>query len=127
MGQLTVTHGFTSAIADDPAAEAAGEVLPSHWNADHVVSGAGSVTAEVDFGAVGDVATVYVAATWVTASSILVCQVAGIANDDHDVEDALLEQITVNAYGISASVGFSIRAHAPNTTWGRYTINVVGL
>ena len=127
MGQLTVTHGFTSAIADDPVAASNGEVLPSHWNADHVVSGAGSVTAEVDFGAVGDVATVSVAATWVTASSILVCQVAGIANDDHDEEDALLEQITANAYGISAGVGFSIRAHAPNTTWGRYTINVIGL
>ena len=36
---LTVKHAFTSAIADDPAASAAGEVLPSHWNASHVVSG----------------------------------------------------------------------------------------
>ena len=91
MGALTVNHGFTSGIADDPVAEAAGQILPSHWNAAHVVSGAGSVTAEVDFGAVGDVATVSVSAPWVTASSVLVCQVAGIANDDHDVEDALLE------------------------------------
>lgn len=127
MGALTVNHGFTSGIADDPVAEAAGQILPSHWNAAHVVSGAGSVTAEVDFGAVGDVATVSVSAPWVTASSVLVCQVAGIANDDHDVEDALLEQITVNAFDVIPATGFSIRAHAPNTTWGRYTINVIGL
>jgi hypothetical protein len=41
---LTVTHAFTSAIADDPVAAAAGEVLPSHWNAGHVVSGSVSIT-----------------------------------------------------------------------------------
>jgi hypothetical protein len=33
-----VKHQFQSAIADDPAAQAAGEVLPSHWNDDHVVT-----------------------------------------------------------------------------------------
>lgn len=126
MGQLSVTHGFTVAIADDPESVTAGEVLPSHWNAAHVVTGAGSVTAEVDFGAVNDLATVAVSATWVAAGSVLVCQVAGIANDDHDIEDALLEQITVHAYDISPGVGFSVRAHAPQTTWGRYTINVTG-
>lgn len=36
---LTVTHAFISAIPDDPAAVAAGEVVPSNWNAAHVVSG----------------------------------------------------------------------------------------
>ena len=35
---LTVTHAKVSAIADDPAASAAGEVLPSDWNAAHTVS-----------------------------------------------------------------------------------------
>lgn len=34
----TVSHVFVSAIADDPAAAAAGQVLPSHWNAAHTVS-----------------------------------------------------------------------------------------
>lgn len=42
---LTVTHGFVSNIADDPKAAAAGEVLPSHWNANHTVSGTISSTA----------------------------------------------------------------------------------
>ena len=36
---LVVTHGFSSAIADDPVASAAGEVLPSHWNANHTLTG----------------------------------------------------------------------------------------
>lgn len=35
---LTVTHAFVSAIADDPVADAAGEVVPSDWNADHTIS-----------------------------------------------------------------------------------------
>lgn len=30
---VQVKHAFTCAIADDAAAQAAGEVLPSHWNA----------------------------------------------------------------------------------------------
>lgn len=34
---ITVTHAKVSAIADDPTAAAAGEVLPSDWNANHEV------------------------------------------------------------------------------------------
>lgn len=37
---VSVTHTFVSGIADDPKAAAAGEVLPSHWNATHTVTGA---------------------------------------------------------------------------------------
>lgn len=32
---IEIKHGFTSLVADDPEAAAAGEVLPSHWNAGH--------------------------------------------------------------------------------------------
>jgi len=35
---MLVKHNFTSGIPDDPNAAAAGEVLPSHWNADHDVT-----------------------------------------------------------------------------------------
>jgi hypothetical protein len=35
----TVTHTFVSGIADDPVAAAAGEVVPSNWNANHTVTG----------------------------------------------------------------------------------------
>lgn len=37
---VTVTHAFNVGIADDPKASAAGEVLPSHWNANHVITNA---------------------------------------------------------------------------------------
>jgi hypothetical protein len=36
---LTITHNFVSAILDDATSTSNGEVLPSHWNDDHVVSG----------------------------------------------------------------------------------------
>lgn len=36
---ITVTHAKTVNIADDPKAAAAGEVLPSDWNAAHVITG----------------------------------------------------------------------------------------
>jgi hypothetical protein len=36
---VTVTHTKVSAIADDATASAAGEILPSDWNDDHVISG----------------------------------------------------------------------------------------
>lgn len=32
-----IRHRFTCAILDDPAAYAAGEVLPSNWNEDHII------------------------------------------------------------------------------------------
>lgn len=44
---LSVTHSFTSAIADDPTAAAAGEVLPSHWNAAHTLTGQVDLTTQV--------------------------------------------------------------------------------
>ena len=36
---MGIKHTFVSGIGDDPNAAAAGEVLPSHWNADHDLSG----------------------------------------------------------------------------------------
>jgi hypothetical protein len=36
---MGIKHTFTCGIGDDPNAAAAGEVLPSHWNADHDLSG----------------------------------------------------------------------------------------
>jgi len=36
---LSISHAFHSAIADDPASVAAGQVVPSNWNADHTVVG----------------------------------------------------------------------------------------
>lgn len=41
---LSVSHSFVSAIADSPSAATAGQVLPSHWNAAHALSGFASVS-----------------------------------------------------------------------------------
>lgn len=41
---ITVTHTKVSAIADDAGASAAGQVLPSDWNANHSLSGTVDVT-----------------------------------------------------------------------------------
>ncbi len=47
---LTVKHSFVSAIADDPAALAAGEVVPqAHWNAAHTISGTPDATSALPF------------------------------------------------------------------------------
>lgn len=46
---ITVTHTKVSAIADDPASVAAGEVVPSDWNANHTLSG----TVDVNQGGTG--------------------------------------------------------------------------
>ena len=40
---VVVTHTKVSAIADDPVASAAGQVLPSDWNANHTLTGVGTM------------------------------------------------------------------------------------
>lgn len=40
---VTITHPFVSAIPDDPASVAAGEVVPSDWNAVHTITGLSAV------------------------------------------------------------------------------------
>lgn len=46
-GDVTATHAFQSSIDDDQAAAARGEVLPSHWNASHTLSGMSEFQASV--------------------------------------------------------------------------------
>jgi hypothetical protein len=121
---MAVTHKFVCALPDeeDPTV-----VRPSNWNDTH--DGAlEKASGTVDFGATegaGD-ASVDVAATWVTASSVIVVS-PGAATADHDAEDALIEGLTASVTALSAGVGFTITAHAPNGTWGQYTFNAVGL
>jgi hypothetical protein len=82
----------------------------------------------VDFGAThgGTLATVDVAAIWVTGSSVIVVTPGG-ASADHDAEDVLIEEIKFAVTSVTNGVGFTVTASAPHGTWGRYTINAVGL
>lgn len=40
---MHIKHTFVSSIPDDPAAVAAGQVAPSNWNDDHVLTPAGDI------------------------------------------------------------------------------------
>jgi len=121
---MAVTHKFVSAIVDsgDPTI-----VQPSNWNDTH--DGAlEAASGQVNFGTTegnGD-ASVSVAATWVTASSIIVVS-PGAASADHDAEDALLEGLIASVTDLTAGVGFTLTVHAPSGTWGRYNFNAAGL
>src|ERR1700731_1887269 len=49
-GVITVTHAFVSQLEDSPDAAAAGELVPSNWNDDHVVEGAAPLDSPVFVG-----------------------------------------------------------------------------
>lgn len=89
-----------------------------------------SVQAQVDFGFPtgneGDTASVTVAATWVTASSKIICTVAMIATADHDAQDGMVEGLVAYAGSIVEGVGFDITVIAPGGTWGKYIVQAIG-
>lgn len=78
-------------------------------------------TATIDFGSgeSGDTSVVVTGQTWVTPSSVIVCNVLG--------EDARIQSITADVDTLVNGVGFTVRAHAPNGASGTYTVNCVGV
>lgn len=90
-----------------------------------------SLQATVDFGNASggeaDLARVTVAAAWVTDSSVILCTAAGVATLDHDAEDAALEGIQAVATNLNEGVGFDVIARAPQGSWGRFNINIMGV
>ena len=100
---VVITHTKVSAIADDPVAAAAGEVLPSHWNANHSLSGVGTM-AEQNANAVaitggaesgvthsGDTIGTYLDHTAVAALS------ASVTTNSNDIEDLKANVASLNA------------------------------
>ncbi len=72
---VTVSHTFNCAITDDPGAQAAGEVLPSHWNATHTITGLGTA-AGVNTGTSGaTIPLLSTANTWSLAQTFSVAPV----------------------------------------------------
>lgn len=90
-----------------------------------------TATAEVDFGfqseQEGDIATVTVAAAWVTPTSVIICTPLATATDDHDPEDYAIEGIKAYAANIIDGVSFDIIASANNTTFGKYNVQAIGV
>jgi hypothetical protein len=89
-------------------------------------AGGTTVTGEVDFGfpsgGEGDIATVTIPTTGVTALSNIVCSVLASASLDHDPQDASVEGVVAYAANIIPGVSFDIVATAVNNTWGRYEV-----
>jgi hypothetical protein len=96
-----------------------------------LTDGPAVVETEVDFGATGafDSATpLTVTATWVTATSVIVCAPTMFATADRldGSDDALLDEITVAPYGRVVGVSFDVKAHAPNRAFGKFKIHCAG-
>ena len=89
-----------------------------------------TATAVVNFGSINQTeynATVTVAASWVGSGTILVCSPSATATADHDPDDYVAEGIMPAITNIVPGVSFDVSASAPNGTWGRYNINVLGV
>lgn len=121
---LRITHDKVAGNPEVPLLD------DTDWNADHVVA-PDAVIVEVDFGFQSgqetNIATVTVAAAWVTSSSIIICSPLATATDDHDPEDYALEGIRAYPTNIVDGVGFDIIVSANDATFGKYNIQAIGV
>jgi hypothetical protein len=92
-----------------------------------VYTAQGTVNFGFATGLEGDIATVTVSATWLTATTVVTVSPYAVATADHDPEDYAAEAITAYAANFATGVGFDIIARAPNNSWGQYVINAMGV
>jgi hypothetical protein len=64
--------------------------------------------------------------TWANASSFITCKVMGLTSADHTAEDAIIEGVQFEINNIVGGTGFDIIGHAPEETYGKYTIECLG-
>jgi hypothetical protein len=64
--------------------------------------------------------------SWVTAGSYIECKVLGLTTDDHTPEDAILEGVQFEINNIVVGTGFDIIGHAPEGTYGKYSVKCLG-
>jgi hypothetical protein len=90
------------------------------------------VQATLDFGhgpvlpGEGDYAEVFVSAPWVTGLTQLTPSYSSAASTDHDGDDWWVENLQLYCINIQAGSGFTVIGFAPQNTWGKYLINIVG-
>lgn len=84
-----------------------------------------TVTYNADFGSLGTFLNTSISAAWVTAQTVFSCAVMPGAG--HDPEDVLLDQVRAEVANPVAGVGFDINVYAPDSTWGQYTIHIIGV
>jgi len=70
--------------------------------------------------------TTVVGQSWVTANHYIQCRVMGMTSTDHDAEDAILEGVSFEINNIVVGTGFDIIGHAPDGTYGKYTVKCIG-
>jgi hypothetical protein len=63
--------------------------------------------------------------TWVAADSYITCKVLGLTTADHTPEDAILEGVQFEINNIVVGTGFDIIGHAPEGTYGKYTVKCI--
>jgi hypothetical protein len=87
----------------------------------------------VDFGSdsgpitrVFDVYVTVTGQTWVTSTSKILADIAGVATATHGVEDGLIEGLTAQAESLVPGVGFTLHAYSPFGSWGQYVFDVTG-
>ena len=64
--------------------------------------------------------------TWVSENMFLSCKVLGLTSADHTPEDAILEGVRFEINNILGGTGFNIIGHAPEGTYGKYTVKCLG-
>ncbi len=99
------------------------------------VGGANTAQVVVDFGAMVETTTrdtaetVVTGAVWVTGTSIIVCSLdntVGTADHAAGDEDPIIEQLHVTVTALVVGDGWTMQAHAPESTWGAYVVNCTG-
>jgi hypothetical protein len=63
--------------------------------------------------------------SWVAADSYITCKVLGLTTADHTPEDAILEGVQFEINNIVVGTGFDIIGHAPEGTYGKYTVKCI--
>lgn len=98
---LEIKHSFVSAIADDPQSVIDGEVLPSHWNATHTMTGTkaefNTACSDGDFLYVGDVVS-YTDESVDDRVSALIQNGTGITWSYNDAGGTLTPTVTITQY-----------------------------
>jgi len=99
------------------------------WETPGGGSGANAVQVLVDFGSPPstDMVLTTVSAPWIDADTILVCNVAGVATDEHAVGEGVIEGIRAEVDTITPGVGFILRTVSPFLSFGHYYINCIGV
>jgi hypothetical protein len=90
--------------------------------------GGNKVTATINFGTVEDTtASITVTGqSWVTALSVIIAGFGGTTSN-HGADDAMVEGLSAYVENIVPGTGFDITAHAPQGTWGNYSVYALGV